>query len=219
MRIITPDSKYWAVAEERGLSRDAVRRAVRAGANKALGLLPDVSEYLTIMVSPDEAGNTIAETGDGGITFTEEYISLVFDYNVPYGVQSMLSHLRGTTGHEIVHAASYFNVEGFRPAPLQAVVYEGLATVFEKTHYSDTPPWSMYTDDSTMMRWFEEIAALPTDSKNYDYLFNHPDGRQWIIYKTGTWMIEKLLDTGVDFDTLLRMPHNDVIQLYRKTQQ
>ena len=218
MRIITPDSKYWAVAEEHGLSRAAVRRAVRTGASKALGLLPEVSEYLTIMVSPDDAENTIAETGDGGITFTEEYISIVFDYNVPYGVQSMVSHLRGTTGHEMVHAASYFNVEAFRPAPLQAVVYEGLATVFEKTHFRSIPPWSKYEDDLTMTQWFEEIAALPADSKNYDYLFHHPDERRWIIYKTGTWMIEKLLDTGVDFDTLLQMSHSDVIRLYKKTQ-
>lgn len=216
MRIITPESKYWEVAENHGVRRDAVRRTVRSAAQRASRQLPAASRYLTIMVSPDEPENTITETGVGGMTFTEEYISIVFDYNVPYGADVCLANLRSTAAHEVVHAVSYFNAGSFIPAPLQAVVYEGLATVFEEKQYGNLSPWSQYEEVETMNQWLDEIAGLPTNHKNFDYLFTHPDGRRWIIYKTGTWMIETLLARGVPFESLLKLPYSDVVGLYRK---
>lgn len=213
MRIITPESKYWEVAASHGVGRDAVRRAVRVGARRALQQLPVVSQHLTIMISPDEPENTIAETGVGAITFTEEYVSIVFDYIVPYGAAQCLKYLRTTAGHEMVHAVSYFNVAGFTPAPLQAVVYEGLATVFEKQQ-GGLPLWGVYEDDTTMRSWLKELQALPVDRKNYEYLFAHPDGRKWVVYKTGTWLIEQLLANGWQFDELLLLPYQEVLRKF-----
>ena len=211
MKIITLDSKYWQVAAKHGLTREAVHRAVYDGMVKARRQLPPISDYVTIAISPDEPENTIPETGAGAITFTEEYISIVFDYNVPYGTKSLLAHLRSTVGHELVHAVSYYNVEGFKPAPLQAVVYEGLATVFEKSN-GNTPLWVKYENDTTMNAWLDEIRHLPETEKNYDYLFSHPDGRRWIIYKTGTLMIEKLLAAGETLNDLMTLPYEEVLR-------
>lgn len=216
MRIITPESKYWEIAAEHGLMRDDVRRAVRAGALAAARKLPPVSRYLTIMVSPDEPENVIADTGVGAITFTEEYISIVFDYRVPFGVKSALTHLRSTAGHELVHAASYLNAEAYKTAPLQAVVYEGLATVFEKRH-GGMPLWGEYEDDATMQAWLLEIREQPEDHKNYEYLFEHPDGRRWIIYKTGGWMVEKLIAAGADLNELIATPYEEVLEQFDAT--
>lgn len=217
MRIMTPDSKHWEPMAQRGMSREAIRRAVRQASAKAMAALPPVSPFLTIMISPDEPYSTIKETGVGGITFTEEYISITIDYNVPHGARDTIKHLRELATHEMVHASSYFNVEPWKPAPLQAVVYEGLGTVFEKQFANAQPLWGEGEDAATMQTWFEELKGLPEDAKNFDYLFDHPDGRRWIIYKTGTWVIETLLASGkYTLNDLVLMKYTDVLAAFER---
>lgn len=219
MRIITLESKYWAEAKKHGIKRADIRRLVREAAEAATKELPEVSPHLNIVICPADSSETIKETGDGGITYSEEYMSIVFDYAVPFGAEAVKESLRTTTMHEMVHAASYKNVEGWIPAPLQSVVYEGLATVYQKKHSQTPPLWSEYGDDATMQKWLDEIKTLPTDVKNFDYLFDHPDGRRWIIYKTGTWMIEKLLATKKhSFNELMNLPYKKVIRLFEEVE-
>lgn len=217
MRVITLESKYWQEAAKHGVTRTDIRRVVRAAAHEANKQLPSVSSFLNIVVGPLEPYETVKETGDMGITYSEEYISIGFDYMVPHGASELKATLRTTTLHEMVHAVSYVHVEAWKPAPLQAVVYEGLATVFEKQHGHNPPLWSQYEDDATMQEWLAEIKKLPVDVKNFDFLFNHPDGRKWVIYKTGTWMIEKLLAANKhSLHDLVKMPHEDVIALFEE---
>src|SRR5690606_7592667 len=165
MRIITLESRHWAKAAKNGVKRSDIRRIVRKAAENAAKELPNVSKHLNIVVAPADSWETIKETGGCGITYSEEYISIVFDYAVPYGVEAMKETVRTTTMHEMVHASSYKNSEAWKPAPLQAVVYEGLATVYEMRHSESAPLWSKYEDDKTMRSWLKEIKTLSPEVK------------------------------------------------------
>ena len=190
MQVILRESKYWGIAEKNGITRTMVEDSITAGIEYALKKLPPVSDYLTIMVCADVAENVIPETGVAGITYTEEYMSIIFDAAVPLPREEIIANLRQLVIHEMVHAASYINAGKWIPAPLQAVVYEGLATYFEAKAPSATiPPWAKCEDDATMKEWLAEVSSLNTEMKNFDYLFDHPDGRRWIIYKTGMWIV------------------------------
>jgi uncharacterized protein YjaZ len=100
----------------------------------------------------------------------------------------------------------------YSPGP-EYIVSEGLATVFERDYASGDPLWGRYEDDRTMRQWLSELLAQG-DSINEDYLFDHPDGRRWIAYKTGAWVVDRVLhSTKVSFQWLTTHRAESVIKL------
>lgn len=86
---------------------------------------------------------------------------------------------------------------------IEAAIYEGCATVFERTYTDSTPKWGDYSmhDDETLHTWLEEIKTItadqyfePTGDTWRKWAFYDPETKEsWKIYKVGTWIVENAL--------------------------
>lgn len=211
MNVVVLDSKHWPSVHEHGVEKQEIFDVVSSAVQEVEKLIPFIPDYVNFVAYPAEPEEVIPETGAMGMTYSDEYASAYFDYNVPYGKEKLLSEMRGTVFHELVHATT-FHYEPWKPGVLFGVTTEGLATVFERDYAKAQPLWGEYEDDTTMREWFNELKKLPdTKEKNRDYFFTHPDGRKWIVYKTGVWVVDTLLKSGEDLFELMKLNHKDVI--------
>lgn len=215
MKLITFDSRLWEAAKSKGFIQKDMEHHIGRAASDAAKLLPDDFRFLNIVMSPARSEAVIPETGCMGMTYSDEYISITFDPNLPYGLDSCKKSLRSTVFHEMVHAVTFAHDE-WRPDAMFGVVSEGMATVFEREYVDNNQPlWGEYQDDETMQAWYKEIKALPDFGyKNHDYFIRHPDGRKWMVYKTGAWMIDKLLAADEDLFDLMKLSHGEIIDKF-----
>lgn len=189
MKVYAFDSADWAEASRHGLIKSKVVASVERGATAVATLLPALSKHLNIAVRPYFEG-IIPEYGTGGRTWDTEFIEIWFDKTVPHGAEKTLESLYQTVLHESNHAARWSLLGEPDGRFIEAVVFEGLATVFERDHAQYKPLYAQYEDDATMRGWFAELAAADWDRRP-ELFFSHPDGRRWIGYKTGTWLVDR----------------------------
>lgn len=216
MKAISLESPYWRDAKANGVDRATLEAQVENTAHEALAVLPSELAFTNIMLEPTVAAYVIPETGCMGMTYDKTHVSLTFDPSLPYGKESLEKHLRSTTFHELVHAVT-FGHDPWQPGVLFGVVSEGLATVFERDYANADPLWGRYEDDDTMREWLKELQKLPaTEQKDRRYFVEHPDGRKWIVYKTGTWLVDKLIDSGDDLFDLMELSHQDILDKISK---
>lgn len=215
LNTLTLDARLWNESTEHGVNRDEILSHIANATTDAARLLPSSFTYLNIVVSPTVSEWVIPETGVMGITYNDEYISLTFDAAIPYGLDSLRRALRSTTFHEMVHATTFVH-DPWQSSALFGTVTEGLATVFERDYSGEAKPlWGNYEDDTTMSKWYQEIKLLPrTEQKDRNYFVAHNDGRKWIVYKTGVWIVDKLLASGEDLFALMKLSHADVIEKF-----
>lgn len=215
MNVVILDSKHWSAVKSHGVMKQEVKEVVEVAASEVSRLISYLPNYINLVVYPSNPDDVIPETGVMGMTYSDEYASVYFDYNVPYGKENLLKSLHTTVFHELVHATT-FRYEPWQASALFGVTTEGLATVFEREYGDARPLWGEYEDDATMHRWFQELKELPeTNEKNKDYFVNHPDGRRWIVYKTGTWVVDKLIASGEDLFELMKLECGDVLARFQ----
>ena len=77
---------------------------------------------------------------------------------------------------------------------LDFVVSEGLATVFERDQGGGHPPWGQYPQE--VQEWVEEMIALPANASHQQWMFQHSDGRRWIGYKAGTYLVDRAVEAA-----------------------
>ena len=214
MNILTLESKHWKDVE--GVSREEIASAVEYAANEAKALLPSDLPYTNIMIEPEIAENVIPETGDMGMTYDDSHIYITFDVTVPYGKDSLLKHLRSTTYHELTHAVTFEHTP-WQPGVLYGAITEGLATVFERNYANSAPLWGKYESDEIMHAWLKELKDLPeTEIKDKNYFVEHTDGRKWIVYKTGVWIIDKLMGSGEDLFNLMGQSPTELLDQFSR---
>lgn len=214
MNALTLDARLWETASKNGADRSEVADLIARVAEEAAHHLPSGFTYLNILTSPVAAEWVIPESGVMGITYSDEYISMTFDAALPYGYDATKKALRATVFHEMVHAVTFAH-DPWRADAMFGAVSEGLATVFEREYAGSGPPWGQYEPDEVMKQWYEELKKLPaSEEKDRAYFFDHPDGRRWIVYKVGTWMIDKLLAVGEDLFDLMQLNHQVVIDKF-----
>lgn len=212
---LTLDARLWNESAEHGIDRDEISSYIASTATEAAKLLPSDFTYLNIVVSPTVPEWVTPETGVMGMTYSDEYIALTFDATIPYGHDSLKRALRSTAFHEMVHATTFAH-DPWRSSALFGAVTEGLATVFERDYSGEAKPlWGDYEGGDVMSKWYQEIKSLPqTEQKDMSYFVAHSDGRKWIVYKTGVWMVDKLLTSGEDLFALMKLPHTDIIDKF-----
>ena len=93
-----------------------------------------------------------------------------------------------------------------------ATVIEGLAIVFSEIYTDVHLPWNRYTDD--VDQWAEEIIALPKNSNYSTWMFQHPDGRIGIGYKTGNFIVRKAMaNSGITILELSKLSPKKIWKL------
>lgn len=160
-------------------------------------LLPQLPDSITVAVEIvdwdlDVVGGVTGRTETNSPPFVAIQISEKFPGGVTAASQTALKH---TIFHEFHHLSRGWAIQDnvFGPGIPIAAVNEGLAVVFseEYTHQSmeaDSPPEAEVAE-----QWMKEILALPEDANYQHWMFEHPDGRQSIGYRTGNYIIRKAM--------------------------
>lgn len=177
----------------------------------AAELLPFGSAHLNFFVQPRPT-NLIPETGDSGHTHNSELIELAFDpTREEAGLQTILNNVRPTVFHEMNHAARWHSKvhdETF----LGWCVFEGLATAFERDYSGVNPLWSEYPDD--VRDWVTEIIEAGDIIDFASYMYRHDDGRRWIGYKVGTYIVDQAKErSGKSIPELTQLDYHEILSL------
>jgi hypothetical protein len=110
--------------------------------------------------------------------------------------------------HEGYHIGQgFYNSEPC--SALEAAIYEGCATIFERDYLDSEPKYADYSmhDEKTLQSWFDEIKTItadqyfePSGETWRKWAFYDPEtDASWRIYKTGTWVVENVMrKTGLN---------------------
>jgi hypothetical protein len=203
--------------ERRDFSEEA-RRAVRDVCDAAeptiRGLLPVLPSEIELAVQT--GGFVIPETGELGVAVAERRVSWTVSPARPGGVaETVRAHLRHTLFHELHHIARGWVMMGrneHRAQFIDGVVCEGLATAFERDFGGFRPPWGEYPAD--VVQWVRELSMLPRTASYRHWMFQHPDGRRWVGYRAGTYIVDRVkAATGRSAADLVRTPAREILRI------
>ncbi len=188
---------------------DEDKRALRSIANETAlevrRLLPELPELLRLKVQPGH--DVIPETGEGASAFPPD--SVYWTVDPKRATETIQQQLRPTLFHEFHHLVRDAKLP--RGTILDAAISEGLATVFERDYAGAAAPWGKYPAE--VSAWAAELRALPPSASRQEWLFRHPDGRRWIGFKVGTYLVEHALSsTGKSLLTLTYAGTEEIVR-------
>lgn len=178
-------------------------------------ILPQIPASITLSVSASES--VIPETGELGIAPDPGRVNWFVDSSNSESIETIaIKHLRSTLFHELHHLARGYVVRGGRPRTsfMDVVVSEGLATAFQRDFANAKPPWAEYPED--IASWVDELLELPMSAfASYsDWMFMHPDGRRWIGYKAGTFIVDQAIAaSGMSSAEMVQMSTREILEL------
>ena len=197
---------------------EAERAAISEVANTAIpevrALLPDLKPAITVVVS---AGTVvIPETGELGAAASPEVVRWVVDPTRPGGVEAVArTQLRSTLFHELHHTVRghVFSKAGSYDSFMDGVIAEGMASVFERDHAGDREVlWAQYPED--VDAWVAQLRALPANANYQQWMFEHPDGRRWIGYRAGAFLVDRAMKaSGRTSGELVRTSTAEILEL------
>jgi uncharacterized protein YjaZ len=193
-------------AEERRTVAELVD-ATEPGLRAALSGLPG---RVNLVVATGT--EVIEETGEVGFTSSPTTIQWTIDPRRGV-VDVAVEHLRHMLFHEAHHAARLVRFPSLYAEDWYAgSVLEGLATAFERSEGGFDPPWGQYPPGE-IEDWAEELLRQPIDHTFGQWKFLHPDGRRWIAYRVGTWIVDQAVAaTGRSAADMVWDPVEDIVR-------
>ncbi|HMS92277.1 MAG TPA: DUF2268 domain-containing putative Zn-dependent protease [Candidatus Saccharibacteria bacterium] len=206
MNVVLLESKYW-----KDLSKETTKAEIKSYiekiAEEVAQVLPDISEYLNIIVLPN-LSHVTDEMKVGGSAYAPELMDLTFDPALPLGLDKFKEYVKDTLYHELNHTVRYHYEPMSRSSELFWVISEGLGVVFERDYGKAQHDWKKYDDDKTMQEWYEKFRDADSPG------FNRPEG--WIgrAYQTGAWLVDRAVkNSGKTVVELTRLPSKEIIEL------
>jgi uncharacterized protein YjaZ len=119
--------------------------------------------------------------------------------------------LRATLFHELHHLARSAQTNDLRTLA-DHVLYEGMATAFERDFARAQTPWGAYPPN--VDEWARELMRLPEDASAREWMYSHPDGRRWIGMKVGTYWVDQAMAKSKRWSAdLAATPTRDLLAL------
>jgi hypothetical protein len=199
------DGYTFSRAEQRTIETIATRAALDA--KRLLSGLPD---QLILRVNPGK--KVMAETGQTGEVSVPNVVYWMVDPDLYGGVIAIAKRqLRSTLLHELHHLARASKTTS-SGSIMDRVITEGLATAFERD-FGDAPtPWGTYPPE--VADWLKELIALPPNASRTAWMSRHPDGRRWIGYKAGTYLVDQAMRaSGKSSSELVSVSTDDVLSM------
>jgi hypothetical protein len=195
-----------------GDQRTAITHAAEEANLLARESLP-LAERLHLLVegSPD-----VLETGDNAYTIAPHLIRWWADPARDVAVAAR-AHLAQAFAHEAFHAARFRQLAGEAGSQswAQVAIGEGLATAFARDAAGAHEPWAAY-DPAVITSWAAELLSQtpdPTDLKRWK--FRHPDGREWVAFRVGTWIVDSVHElTGKSPADLVWTPATEIAAMF-----
>ncbi|WP_417690258.1 DUF885 family protein [Pseudidiomarina sp.] len=150
----------------------------------------------TITVAVEFVDDNLDEVGGvTGVAMTPEQIDISIARQFQAGLDKAIAEgLLATLYHEFHHLVRGWTVEQneFLPSIPNAAVNEGLAVVFAEQMSGVRESWLDYPDH--VAQWLDEILELPLRSDYQQWMMGtHPDGRKYVGYRVGKYVIESAL--------------------------
>lgn len=176
-------SYAFSATERRTISRIASATAIEVRRH-----LPALASQITLRVQ--SGTDVIPEIGATAEVAPPDFVLWTVDADRPEGVVKIAeAHLRGALFHEFHHLVR--GTTNTYTTLMDRVVTEGLATAFERDFAGVSRPWADYPSD--VASWVEEIPTWPETANRDGWFFRHPDGRRWIGYKAGTYLVDQAM--------------------------
>ncbi|MEM6377477.1 MAG: DUF2268 domain-containing putative Zn-dependent protease [Bacteroidota bacterium] len=109
-------------------------------------------------------------------------------------IDSIYAGLKATIFHEFHHLSRGWAIQDnkFAPGIPNAMVNEGLAVVFSEIYTGTVFESNAFPEAADS--WVKEILDLPIDASYAKWVMGeHPDGRTYIGYRTGNYLIRKAM--------------------------
>ena len=130
-------------------------------------------------------------------------------------IDSVYQGIKSTIFHELHHLSRGWAIQDneFSYGIPNAMVNEGLAVAFTEIYTGNINEVNAYTDEAD--NWVKEILALPLDASYSDWVMGeHPDGRTYIGYRTGNFMVRRAMNnSGQSILELSNLMPNEIIKL------
>ena len=130
-------------------------------------------------------------------------------------IDSVYQGIKSTIFHEFHHLSRGWAIQDnkFSYGIPNAMVNEGLAVAFTEIYTGNINEVNAYTDEAD--NWVKEILALPLDASYSDWVMGeHPDGRTYIGYRTGNFMVRRAMNnSGQSILELSNLMPNEIIKL------
>lgn len=195
----------------------SIREVIYRSDQEVRNLLPHLPSNIKVMVEIVDWDLEVV----GGVTGRTERNSPPLVHiqisNKPHGgiVDSLKTALRGTIYHEFHHLSRGWAIQDnkFGHGIPNAMVNEGLAVVFAEIYTGSVYEGNAYPDEADT--WVEEILALPLHASYSDWVMGeHPDGRTYIGYRTGNFLVRRAMAySGKNILELSTLRPDELIQL------
>ncbi|MEL6383316.1 MAG: DUF2268 domain-containing putative Zn-dependent protease [Cyanobacteria bacterium J06626_18] len=197
--------------------RDCIQRTAGTAETDARTFLPQLP--LRIELTVQTGSSVIPETGELGAADRPNHISWTVDPSHASSILDIVrTQLRPTLFHELNHIVRKLGMSHeqlLQRTLMDRVISEGLATAFERDAGGRQSPWGQYPND--VQTWVEELLALPTHVSNQHYIqlmSRHPDGRRWIGYRVGTYLVDcAIAKSGLTAAELVSIPTTRILEI------
>ncbi|MBO0329824.1 DUF2268 domain-containing putative Zn-dependent protease [[Muricauda] lutisoli] len=217
-----PTSSIIAFTDEGGKftpsQKELVREVVLESEKEIRALLPTLPDSINVSLEIvdwdlDLVGGVTGRTETNAPPVVLIQISDKYPGGVTQATQTALKH---TIFHEFHHLSRGWAIQDnkYGPGISIAAINEGLAVVFSEDYTgesmeADTPPEATIAE-----QWVEEIRSLPLNANYQHWMFQHPDGRLAVGYRTGNYLIRKAMaQSGKDVLELSELTPNEIYQL------
>ena len=189
-----------------GVERTSIARIAKAAIADVRPLLPGLPSSIVLKVRTGT--DVIEETGETATAIPPNVVDWTIDPSRKL-LHVIETQLRATLFHELHHLVRDAAVP--RRSLMDAAVSEGMATAFERDFGGGVVPWGQAPDD--VEQWAFELMALPPDAPQDHWMFRHPDGRRWIGFRVGTYLVDRASRAlGRTSAELVAMPTEEIVR-------
>ena len=200
-----------------GPQKDFIREVIIDSETEVRNLLPILPDSIKVIVESvgwdlDIVGGVTGRTE----TNTPPVVLVQISNNYQEGIiDSVYSGLKATIFHEFHHLTRGWAIQDnkFSYGIPNAMVNEGLAVAFTEIYTGNINEVNAFTDEAD--NWVREILELPLDANYSDWVMGeHPDGRTYIGYRTGNFLIRKAMTkSGKNILELSELMPDEIIKL------
>ncbi len=185
---------------------------------KVRPLLPDLPNDIKVIVEIVDwdlsaVGGVTGRTETNSPTLVAIQISNKFEGGISAAVDISLE---STIFHEFHHLSRGWAIQDnkFDRGISIAMVNEGLAEVFAEEYTGAIFEENHVPKDADPDTWVKEILGLSKYANYQKWMFEHPDGRTSIGYRTGNFLIRQTLaNSGKNILELSNLMPNEIIKL------
>jgi len=198
--------------------KQLINEGIGHAEKKVRSLLPDLPNDIKVIVEIvdwdlNAVGGVTGRTETNSPALVAIQVSNKFEGGIAAAVDI---GLESTIFHEFHHLSRGWAIQDnkFERGISIAMVNEGLAEVFAEEYTGAVFEENHVPKDADSDAWVKEILGLSKYADYQKWMFEHPDGRTSIGYRTGNFLIRRTLaNSGKNILELSKLMPNEIIKL------